>query len=45
MLARLKRQGVELIDESPRPGAHGTQVAFIHPKSASGVLVELVQHQ
>jgi methylmalonyl-CoA epimerase len=43
MLARLREQGVELIDNEPRPGANGTQVAFIHPKSASGVLIELVE--
>ena len=42
-LARLKARGVRLIDESPRPGAHGTRVAFIHPSSAHGVLVELAQ--
>jgi methylmalonyl-CoA/ethylmalonyl-CoA epimerase len=40
-LARLKSRGVRLIDESPRPGAHGSLVAFIHPSSAHGVLVEL----
>jgi methylmalonyl-CoA epimerase len=43
MLARLRDNGVELIDNEPRPGAHGTQVAFIHPKSANGVLIELVE--
>ena len=42
-LAQLKGRGVRLIDESPRPGAHGSLVAFIHPSSAQGVLVELVQ--
>ncbi len=40
-LARLKAKGVRLIDESPREGAHGSLVAFIHPASAHGVLVEL----
>jgi LAO/AO transport system kinase len=40
-LARLKEKGVRLIDEEPRPGAHGSLVAFIHPSSAHGVLVEL----
>ena len=40
-LARLKERGVRLIDEEPRPGAHGSLVAFIHPSSAHGVLVEL----
>jgi methylmalonyl-CoA epimerase len=43
MLARMEALGVELIDREPRPGAHGTLVAFIHPKSANGVLVELVE--
>jgi methylmalonyl-CoA/ethylmalonyl-CoA epimerase len=42
-LAQLKTRGVRLIDESPRPGAHGSLVAFIHPASAHGVLVELKQ--
>ena len=42
-LAQLKSRGVRLIDETPRPGAHGSLVAFIHPSSAHGVLVELKQ--
>jgi methylmalonyl-CoA/ethylmalonyl-CoA epimerase len=42
-LARLKAQGVRLIDDTPRPGAHGALVAFIHPSSAHGVLIELKQ--
>jgi len=42
-LAVLKRAGVRLIDESPRPGAHGTRVAFVHPKATGGVLSELVE--
>jgi methylmalonyl-CoA/ethylmalonyl-CoA epimerase len=42
-LARLKERGVRLIDEVPRPGAHGSLVAFVHPSSAHGVLVELMQ--
>lgn len=42
-LARLKAEGLPLIDETPRPGAHGTRVAFVHPKGALGVLLELVQ--
>lgn len=37
--------GVKLIDEAPRPGAHGTRVAFLHPKSLGGVLVELCQEK
>ena len=42
-LKHLASQGVELIDTSPRPGAHGSQVAFIHPRACSGILIELVQ--
>lgn len=42
-LEELRARGVRLIDEVPRPGAHGTLVAFIHPSSAHGVLVELSQ--
>lgn len=43
-LADVKARGVQLIDEVPRPGLHHTLVAFLHPKSCQGVLVELVQH-
>ncbi|MDI6808759.1 MAG: methylmalonyl-CoA epimerase [Candidatus Eisenbacteria bacterium] len=42
-LAQLKKAGVRLIDEKPRVGAHGKKVAFVHPKSTSGVLIELTQ--
>lgn len=42
-LSRLSKEGFELIDRSPRPGARGRLVAFVHPKSAHGVLLELVQ--
>ena len=42
-LASAKAAGVRLIDESPRKGAHDSQVAFLHPKSFGGVLVELCQ--
>jgi methylmalonyl-CoA epimerase len=42
-LAQLKAKGVRLIDDEPREGAHGSLVAFIHPSSAHGVLVELKQ--
>jgi len=42
-LAELKAKGVRLIDETPRPGAEGALVAFLHPASARGVLVELKQ--
>ncbi len=42
-LARLKAEGVRLIDEEPRRGAHGNTIAFLHPKSTGGVLTELCQ--
>ena len=42
-LARLKEQGVRLIDETPRCGAHDTKIAFLHPKASGGVLTELCQ--
>ena len=42
-LAELKENGVQLIDEEPRWGAGGTRMAFVHPKSAFGVLTELVE--
>ena len=41
--ARLVAEGVEMIDEAPRQGLFGMQVAFIHPEAAGGVLLELVQ--
>jgi methylmalonyl-CoA epimerase len=43
-LAAYEARGAQLIDRAPRPGAHGHQVAFLHPKSTGGVLVELLQH-
>ena len=42
-LERLKKEGVKLIDESPRPGAYHSRVAFIHPKAMNGVLIELAE--
>lgn len=42
-MRRLREGGLELVDAEPRPGAHGRLVAFVHPRSARGVLVELVQ--
>ena len=42
-LAALKEGGVRLIDEAPRPGAHHTEIAFLHPKASGGVLTELCQ--
>ena len=44
-LAELSATGIQLIDEEARPGMHNTLVAFLHPKSTQGVLIELVQHQ
>ena len=44
-LARLKAEGIRLIDEDPVLGVGGRKIAFVHPKSASGVLVELVQSE
>ena len=43
-LAQLKQKGTRLIDETPRVGARGCLVAFVHPSAANGVLLELVQH-
>ena len=42
-IARLRASGVRMIDDAPRPGAHGTKIAFVHPKSTGGVLMELVE--
>ena len=42
-LVRLKEHGAQLIDETPRTNARGQRYAFIHPKSAHGVLIELYQ--
>ena len=42
-LAELAAKGVQLIDERPRKGAHGNRIAFLHPKSTGGTLVELCQ--
>ena len=43
VLNALKQSGVRLIDEAPRKGAHGNLIAFIHPQSTQGVLIELCQ--
>ena len=43
-LERLKASGMRLIDSVPRRGAHNTRIAFIHPSSTHGVLMELVEH-
>ena len=42
-MGQLRAAGVPLLDEAPRPGADGTRVAFIHPKGAHGILIELVE--
>jgi methylmalonyl-CoA/ethylmalonyl-CoA epimerase len=42
-LAELKAKGVRLIDETPRYGAGGARIAFLHPKATGGVLVELCE--
>ncbi len=43
MLAQLKEKGVQLINETPRQGLEGRRYAFIHPKSAHGVMIELYE--
>jgi len=43
-LERFKASGARLIDATPRRGAHNTKIAFIHPTSTHGVLLELVEH-
>lgn len=43
VLADLARKGVRLIDDHPRRGAHGNHIAFVHPSSTGGVLIELCQ--
>lgn len=42
-LAELKAEGVKLIDETPRMGAHHMKIAFLHPKSSAGILTELCE--
>lgn len=43
LIEHLQKQGVRMIDEVPRPGAHATRIAFVHPDSTGGLLVELVE--
>ncbi len=45
MLSHMKEKGVRLIDETPRKGAEGKWIAFVHPKSFHGVLLELSQEK
>ena len=40
---RLLNHNIRMIDETPRPGSHGTTIAFVHPKATGGVLMELVE--
>jgi methylmalonyl-CoA/ethylmalonyl-CoA epimerase len=42
-LARCRRAGIRLIDETPRQGAEGKRIAFLHPQSTGGVLIELTE--
>ncbi|TMD99472.1 MAG: methylmalonyl-CoA epimerase [Chloroflexi bacterium] len=42
-IADARAEGMEMIDQEPRIGLHGTRIAFIHPKSVGGVLTELVE--
>ncbi len=42
-IAKLTAEGVRMIDQTPRCGAHDTRIAFLHPKSSAGVLTELCQ--
>ena len=44
-LAELKAKGVKLIDETPRNGAGGARIAFVHPRSTHGVLLELCERK
>ena len=44
-LAELKAKGVQLIDETPRNGAGGSRIAFVHPKATHGVLLELCERK
>lgn len=44
-LSEIEEQGVQLIDKEPRPGAHGAQIAFLHPRSTGGVLIELCREK
>ena len=44
-MKRLQAKGYRFLSEEPQVGAHGSKVAFIHPKSAGGVLIELAEHK
>ena len=44
-LEQLRVAGLRMIDDAPRPGAHGTRIAFVHPSATGGVLTELVEER
>lgn len=44
-IQHMKANGVEMIDEKPRRGAHQTRIAFVHPRSTGGILVEFVEEE
>ncbi len=44
-LEELEKEGVRLIDKKPRYGAGGARIAFLHPKSTNGILIELCEHK
>jgi len=44
-LENSEKEGIRLIDKEPRPGAHGADIAFLHPKSTNGVLIELCKEK
>jgi methylmalonyl-CoA/ethylmalonyl-CoA epimerase len=44
-LVRMKVHGIRMIDEAPRSGAHNTKIAFVHPESTGGILIELVEEK
>jgi methylmalonyl-CoA/ethylmalonyl-CoA epimerase len=43
-MRRLSAKGYRFLSDAPKPGAHGTRVLFIHPRSCGGVLIELAEH-
>ncbi|MCB5270154.1 MAG: methylmalonyl-CoA epimerase, partial [Candidatus Cloacimonetes bacterium] len=44
-LKETEADGIRLIDKEPRPGAHGADIAFLHPKSTGGVLIEFCKEK
>ncbi|MDE0708598.1 MAG: methylmalonyl-CoA epimerase [Candidatus Poseidoniales archaeon] len=45
ILSKLKSNGIRLINDTPTEGAHGSRIAFVHPSSTGGVLVELLEYE